>query len=387
MNAQKRFQIDPKDHIAKSPRAPKAWQGLGDSTISGNAVSSIHTPEADLEACRAAIKHGSKSFHAASKLLPAKVRDPALALYAFCRLADDAVDLVEAKSAAVLRLRERLDAAYADHPFDTAADRAFARMVEATQMPRALPDALLEGFAWDAMERRYDTISDVRAYSARVASTVGAMMTVIMGVRDADALARACDLGVAMQLTNIARDIGEDAREARLYLPQDWMRAEGLCPETFLANPQPSRPLAQVTHRLLAEANRLYIRSEAGISILPPRSRPAIYAARYIYAAIGGAVRRNDLDSVTHRAHTSTSRKMVLATKSLLAASISTITPRNPVLYADPLPETAFLVEAAAQRTQSRSLFDMDRRLTTVADLFLQLEDHEQKRREASRTA
>ncbi|MEO0912822.1 MAG: squalene/phytoene synthase family protein, partial [Pseudomonadota bacterium] len=113
-----------------------------------NALGTIHSPEADLEACRAAIQHGSKSFHAASLLLPRKVREPALALYAFCRLADDAVDLNDAKTQAVLRLRERLDAAYRGHPFDTAADRAFARMIEAHQMPRTLPDALLEGFAW-----------------------------------------------------------------------------------------------------------------------------------------------------------------------------------------------------------------------------------------------
>ena len=95
-------------------------------------------------------------------------------------------------------------------------------------MPRILPDALLEGLAWDAMGRRYATLSDLRAYSARVASAVGAMMCVLMRVRDRDALARACDLGVAMQLTNIARDVGEDAREGRLYLPTDWLAGAGV---------------------------------------------------------------------------------------------------------------------------------------------------------------
>ena len=86
---------------------------------------------------------------------------------------------------------------------------AFAAVIEGFDMPRILPDALLEGLAWDAMGRRYATLSDLRAYSARVASAVGAMMCVLMRVRDRDALARACDLGVAMQLTNIARDVGE----------------------------------------------------------------------------------------------------------------------------------------------------------------------------------
>jgi hypothetical protein len=171
-----------------------------------------HIAPADLEACSAAIRTGSLSFHAASRLLPKAVRDPALALYAFCRLADDAVDEGDDKTAAVLRLRDRLDRVYAGRPVNAAADRAFAAVVEGFDMPRALPDALLEGMAWDAVGRRYDDLSGVLAYSARVAAAVGAMMCVLMRVREADALARACDLGLAMQLTNIARDVGEDAR-------------------------------------------------------------------------------------------------------------------------------------------------------------------------------
>ena len=186
----------------------------------------------DLEACTEAIRHGSLSFHAASKLLPKRVRDPALALYAFCRLADDEVDLKAAKAEAVLDLRDRLELVYAGRPRNAAPDRAFAGVVEQFEMPRTLPDALLEGLAWDAETRTYATLSNVRDYAARVASAVGAMMCVLMGVRDADALARACDLGVAMQLTNIARDVGEDALEGRLYLPTDWLEDAGIDPAT-----------------------------------------------------------------------------------------------------------------------------------------------------------
>ncbi|MEM6906172.1 MAG: squalene/phytoene synthase family protein, partial [Pseudomonadota bacterium] len=164
---------------------------------------------ADLAHCREAIRHGSHSFYAASKLLPAEVRDRALALYAFCRVADDAVDLQAEKAAAVQRLRTRLELVYGGTPRNSPTDRAFARMVAETEMPRALPEALIDGLAWDAEARRYRTLPELRAYAARVASAVGAMMCVLMGVRDWDALARACDLGVAMQLTNIARDIGE----------------------------------------------------------------------------------------------------------------------------------------------------------------------------------
>jgi phytoene synthase len=107
---------------------------------------------------------------------------------------------------------------YEGRPFDAPADRAFAAIIEQFEMPRALPEALLEGLAWDATERRYEALEELYGYSARVASAVGAMMCVLMGVRDENALARACDLGVAMQLTNIARDVGEDARERRHVL-------------------------------------------------------------------------------------------------------------------------------------------------------------------------
>ena len=192
----------------------------------------------DLQHCRDVIRTGSLSFHAASKLLPTSVRDPALALYAFCRLADDEVDEGQNKTHAVIELQERLALVYAGQPRNAPEDRAFASVVEDFEMPAALPKALLEGLAWDAMEHRYTSLSDLRSYCARVASAVGAMMCVLMRVRDADALARACDLGVAMQLTNIARDVGEDARAGRIYLPLEWIHAEGLStytPSSFIA--------------------------------------------------------------------------------------------------------------------------------------------------------
>ena len=132
-------------------------------------------------------------------------------------------------------------------------------------MPRALPEALIEGLVWDAMERRYNTFDELVAYSARVASAVGVMMCVIMRQRDSNVLARACDLGVAMQLTNIARDIGEDAREGRLYIPLNWMKEVGVNPNSFLTVPAPTPEIRELTHRLLSKAEILYQRSESGI--------------------------------------------------------------------------------------------------------------------------
>ncbi len=322
----------------------------------------------DLDHCREAIRHGSLSFHAASRLLPSRVRDPALALYAFCRLADDAVDLHEEKPAAVLRLRDRLDLIYRGTPRDTPADRAFAAVIEAHEMPRALPEALLEGLAWDATGRRYRTMSELFDYSARVAAAVGAMMCVLMGVRDANALARACDLGVAMQLTNIARDVGEDARARRIYLPLDWLEAAGLHPETIFADPLPDARIRDMVRRLLLQADRLYFRAEAGIPALPVDARPGIYAARHVYAGIGGAIARNGFDTVSYRARTYKAQKAGWLGLSLMRAAVSTVTPGSAVLYAAPLAETRFLVEAAA-RGAPEVLGRADRLLGLFADL------------------
>ena len=312
----------------------------------------------DLAHCREAIRHGSLSFHAASKLLPAKVRDPALALYAFCRLADDEVDEGDYQTGAVFRLQERLDAAYASRPKNAPEDRAFAAIVEDFEMPRALPEALLEGLAWDAAERRYDTLSGVRDYSARVASAVGAMMCVLMRVRDPDALARACDLGVAMQLTNIARDVGEDARMGRIYLPLDWLREAGIDPINFVRDPLPTGEVRRMVKRLLAEAERLYLRSEAGINVLPMQARTGIWAARLIYAGIGKEVRRQGYDSISMRAHTSTSQKLGWLMQSAARTAGSVMMPKSAVIYAPPLNEVAFLVDAAShgRRTAGRPM-------------------------------
>jgi len=332
--------------------------------------------ESDLAECRAAIRTGSLSFHAASKLLPAKVRDPSLVLYAFCRLADDAVDEGKAPVQAVLHLQERLDRAYAGQPFNAPIDRCFTRMIEAHALPRALPDALLEGLAWDAQERQYHSLSDVLAYSARVAAVVGVMMCVLMGVRDRHRLARACDLGLAMQLTNIARDVGADAALGRIYLPRDWFAAAGVNAQTFLQRPTATPEIRAMTARLLQQADRLYLRAEPVIADLPLACRPGIFAARHIYAGIGRAVRARGYDSVTGRAHAGRARKLGWLALSGLRAGLSTIQPRMATLYAVPAPEVAFLVDAAAGHAPAS-------RSDTLIDALTRLRAQDLQRRNA----
>ena len=337
-------------------------------------VSDGFATASDRRACREAIRVGSRSFYAASLLLPARVRRSALGLYAFCRVSDDAVDC-EGGPAALTRLRARLDAAYAGRPPDHPADRAFADLIRSHQIPRALPEALLEGFAWDCEGRRYADIEALSAYAARVAGSVGAMMTLMMGVRDAATLARACDLGVAMQFTNIARDVGEDARAGRLYLPLDWLEGVGLDPRAFLAAPAPSPALAQVIARLLDEADRLYARARDGVARLPRDCRPAILAAARLYAEIGHEVARRDFDSITTRARTPGRRKLALIAGAVREAAALTRGRSEP-----PLAATTFLVEAVAQHRivapPARPSFEA--RFVRVLEIFERLQRTEQ---------
>jgi phytoene synthase len=266
---------------------------------------------ADLRACAATLRTGSRSFALASLFLPRRVRAPATALYAFCRAADDAIDLSDDQAASLDTLRVRLDAIYAGNP-DDAVDRAFAAVVADFALPYALPNALLEGFSWDVEARRYEDLPALIGYAMRVAGTVGVMMALLMGTRDAAMVSAACDLGCAMQLTNIARDVGEDARAGRLYLPLSWLWAEGIDPEIWLAAPQFTPGLGRVVARLLDEAGRLYTRAEPGIARLPARCRPAIRAARLLYDGIGEAVARAGYDSVSARAVVPAGRKFTL---------------------------------------------------------------------------
>jgi len=255
-------------------------------------------PPYDLDACVALMRGGSKSFFAASRLLPERMRSASVALYAFCRVADDVVDDGESPELGLQELQHRLNKIYQGQPLANLEDHALALVVHQHQLPRALLDALLDGFAWDAQGRHYETIADTHAYGARVAGAVGAMMCWIMGVRHPQALARACELGVAMQLTNICRDVGEDARNGR-FTPA----------------------LQSVIARVLDEADRLYNLSSQGIGYLPRDCRAAIWAARLIYAEIGHQLRRDGLNPVAHRAVVGSTRKLALLGQAQCMAS------------------------------------------------------------------
>jgi phytoene synthase len=328
--------------------------------------------DADLAACRVLLRDGSRTFLAASHLLPRAVREPACALYAFCRVADDEVDQGGDSRAAVASLRERLARLYAGTPAPVAADRALAHVVRRFAIPRTLLEALIEGFEWDSQHRRYDSLDELEAYAMRVAGTVGAIMALLMGVRNAAALARACELGVAMQLSNIARDVGEDARAGRLYLPQAWLREAGIDPQAFLARPSFSPALASVVRRLLDQADALYRRVDAGVAMLPLACRPGINAARFLYAAIGHQVARQGYDSIARRAIVGRRTKARHLARALWAVAPARSTAALPAL-----PTAEYLIQAVVALPAVPPPINTYQRLVWTLDLFQELAQRE----------
>ncbi|MEK8031264.1 phytoene/squalene synthase family protein [Ideonella sp. DXS29W] len=320
---------------------------------------------ADVAACSALLKQHARSFHAASRLLPASVRESASVLYAFCRVADDTVDEHGGRHLAIAKLRARLDAAYDGKPTSNAVDRALGAVVARHAIPRLLPEQLLEGLTWDAEGRTYDSLDELLDYAARVAGSVGAMMALLMGARSSAALARACDLGVAMQLSNIARDVAEDAGRGRLYLPREWLREAGIDGDAWLAAPAWSPALEGVLRRLLAAADGLYARAASGISALPLGCRPGINAARLLYAAIGHEVLRVGASGWPRRAVVSPGRRAWL-----LARAAVTPWPLAAGRHEPPLHANRILV-AAVRDACRRSDADF------VLELFLRLSQRE----------
>ncbi len=328
--------------------------------------------QADLVACRTLLRGGSRTFCAASHVLPGRVSWPATALYAFCRVADDLIDC-KGDGSALDTLRDRLDLVYAGRPLAVPEDRALAEIVAHFAMPRVLLDALLDGFAWDASGRQYETLDELHDYAARVAGTVGAMMAVLMGARSPAQVARACDLGTAMQLTNIARDVGEDACAGRLYLPHSWLREAGIDPEGWLARPHFTPAIGAVVERLLHAAELLYARADSGISALPWDCRPGIRSARLLYAQIGSQIARNGFDSVSRRAVVPGGRKANLLGWAVLTALL----PGKAVSF-PPLQACRYLVQAVTLAPSRPAAAGLADRVVWVLELFARLQHQQQ---------
>ena len=296
---------------------------------------------------RATIEHHSKSFAVASKLLPADQRTDAQVLYAYCRRADDAVDEapVGEQAARLSALRAELDDVYAGAKLADPLLRAFAEVVQRCAVPREYFEELLAGMEMDVVGVSYHEERTLLRYCYRVAGTVGLMMCHVMGVRDDRALRHAAHLGIAMQLTNIARDVLEDWQRGRLYLPDELLSRHGVADlrshlgETF---PQATRDaVALAVRQLLAQADDYYASGLAGLPLLSLRSAFGVRTAAYVYRAIGARLRELRCDPLAGRAFVTTQHKLWL----VLRAGWATLwmAPRMASQRAPRLPHSAIV--------------------------------------------
>jgi phytoene synthase len=239
----------------------------------------------------------------ASALLPREKRRAAQALYAFCRSTDDMIDET--------RIGDESDTVFANwrarlaSPHPSANDPIPLAWVDTQtrfRIPRGYADQLINGVSRDLTQTRYETFDELTDYCYGVASTVGLMVMHIIGFSDQDALRYALKLGVALQLTNILRDVGEDWRAGRLYLPLDELASFGLTENDIAAGRVDDRWRAFMNYQI-ARVERFYIESEQGIALLNADGRFAIAAAAELYRAILHDIRAHDFDVFRRRAH------------------------------------------------------------------------------------
>jgi len=265
---------------------------------------------------QATIERGSRSFAAAARLFDPETRRDVMLLYTWCRHCDDVTDgqefgrgrLQTASLESLERLRADSMAALSSAPAGTLPYQALAEVAARHPIDPALVDAHIRGFELDAEGWHPDTLDDTLRYSYHVAGSVGIMMALIMGVRDTATLQRACDLGLAFQLTNIARDVVEDALAGRCYLPAEWLREAGLdVPD--LADAAGQRKAFPLVCRLIDTAEPYYASARLGERALPARAAWAIATARGVYRDIGLQIGKRGHQRMDERSYTSNARK------------------------------------------------------------------------------
>jgi len=282
------------------------------------------------DSSRQIIRKGSKSFSAAARLFDETTRYDVYMLYAWCRHCDDEIDGQELGfgmgNAPVDDQADRLEQlrATTNSVLDGGItyDQAFQglqRVVNRYDIPKRYPLELLEGFAMDVEGKRYRTLQDTLLYSYHVAGVVGIMMAYVMGVRDPATLRRAADLGIAFQLTNIVRDVMDDARAGRVYLPEDWLEEAGVSSADIL-EPRHRSAVYSVAKRLLLEADRYYQSAREGVPALPVRAAWAIRTAGGVYRDIGELVRDRGAAAWDERAIVSRPRKFYWVVRGGLSA-------------------------------------------------------------------
>ncbi len=259
------------------------------------------------------IREHSKTFYFATALLPSKKRYAIRALYAFCRASDDLVDREQTtlsdlnawRASVVLPSEEQVNPVL----------KAWAQVRETYPINREYEKELLDGIEMDLNFQFYPTFEALRLYCYRVASTVGLLAIPIIGLAKGASFQQAApfaiELGIALQMTNILRDIGEDAQRNRVYLPLEDLRKFHLTPQDILDGVYDDRFIELMKFEI-ARTRALYLKALPGIAFLSDTARPAVGAAALLYRAILDEIEKNDYRVYTKRAHTSGWKKITM---------------------------------------------------------------------------
>jgi phytoene synthase len=272
--------------------------------------------------CESITKTHAKSFYFAAKFLPKHKRKPIYALYALCRKVDDEVDEIgennEAEAVrAVERWRRKLEEIYEGKSENSSSEHqnhvftAWRDLLKSYKIPKKLPLELMQGVLMDTSINRYETFDELYVYCYRVASTVGLMSSEIFGYTNAKTLEYAEALGIAMQLTNILRDVKEDALMGRIYLPQEDLRRFDVSEEQIFANKYDENFISLMKFQI-GRAREYYRKSERGIPLLERDTRFTVLLASRIYARILDEIERQNYDVFQKRAHTTFSQKLLI---------------------------------------------------------------------------
>lgn len=274
------------------------------------------------------LRRCGRTFYSASRVLPRPVRQDLAVLYAMCRAIDDAADAADGHTEHDPRfLLDEIASGLRGAHDRCPVVNAFRTLADQHGVPVVLAQQLIEGVRCDLGTVRLQTVDDLLRYSYRVASTVGLMMCRVLRV-DPEGDSFAVDLGIAMQLTNIARDVAEDALADRVYVPAEWVDASevlGLTAGTDALRAESVRGLCAAVERLLSTADRYYDSAELGMHFLPVAVRGGIRSAAWNYRAIGSVIRRDPARALGARARTSATGKALRTAAAVWASSLESL--------------------------------------------------------------
>lgn len=270
--------------------------------------------------CRRITRKHSKTFYMATRFLPNHKQRGIFAIYSLCRYVDDLVDetedLINKQELHPRDIKGQLDSwkqklqdTYAGRSSDHPVLIAFSDVLRRYHIPIEMPFELIEGVGMDLYKSRYESFDEVYDYSFKVASIVGLMTSQIFGYQSNEALGYAVDLGIAMQLTNILRDVGEDLERDRIYLPQDELRKYGVT-EKDLFNHRLTDSVKELLVYQISRARRYYNRSDKGVAMLAKDSQLPVYLARHNYSRILDKIEENNYNVFDLRAYLNTTEKL-----------------------------------------------------------------------------